>query len=336
MWIGYSASLKPLLPHGQHRRKGDNEMRKFKKWILGVIATVASGVLLAGCGFPGLSGTSSDTVRIASQNTTEQQIMAYVIQDMIQHYSKLNTTIINNLGSGTVSFNALKNNQADISSIRFTGTDLTTILGETADRGNVKATDDKVRSQFNSKYHMTYFPSYGFADTYAFMVTQKTAKKYHLNSISDMKKVASKLTVGLDQTWLERKGDGYDDFQKLYGYKFGNTYPMQIGLVYDALESGKMDAILGYSTDGRIGSYDLKILKDDRNFFPPYNASAVATNKVLKEHPQLKPILSRLNGKIDLKTMQNLNYKVDNNLVEPEVVAKQFLEQHNYFEGSDK
>ncbi|WP_047999587.1 osmoprotectant ABC transporter substrate-binding protein [Lactiplantibacillus herbarum] len=311
-------------------------MKKIKKWLLGVVATVASGVLLAGCGFPGLSGTSSDTIRIASQNTTEQQIMAYMIQDMIQHYSKLNTTIINNLGSGTVSFNALKNDQADISAIRYTGTDLTTILGEKVDRNNVKATDKKVADQFNKKYKMTYFPSYGFADTYAFMVTQKTADKYHLKTVSDLKKVSSKLTVGLDQMWLERKGDGYDAFQKLYGYQFGKTYPMQIGLVYDALESGKMDAILGYSTDGRIGSYDLKILKDDKNFFPTYNASAVASNKVLKQHPELKSILNRLNGKISLKTMQGLNYQVDNNLVEPEVVAKQFLEKHNYFEGSDK
>jgi len=311
-------------------------MKKIKKWLLGVVATVASGILLAGCGFPGLSGTSSDTIRIASQNTTEQQIMAYMIQDMIKHYSNLNTTIINNLGSGTVSFNALKNDQADISAIRYTGTDLTTILGEKVDRNNVTATDKKVADQFNTKYHMTYFPSYGFADTYAFMVTQKTANKYHLKTVSDMKKVSSKLTVGLDQMWLERKGDGYDAFQKLYGYQFGKTYPMQIGLVYDALESGKMNAILGYSTDGRIGSYDLKILKDDKNFFPPYNASAMATNKVLKQHPQLKSILNRLDGKINLKTMQSLNYKVDNNLVEPEIVAKQFLEKHNYFEGSDK
>ena len=97
-----------------------------------------------------------------------------------------------------------------------------------------------------------------------------------------------------------------------------------------------MDAILGYSTDGRIRSYDLTILKDDRHFFPPYNASAVATNKILATYPQLKPVLSRLNGKISLKTMQSLNYKVDNNLVEPEVVAKQFLEKNNYFEGSGK
>jgi len=311
-------------------------MRKFKKWLLGAVATLTSVLVLSGCGFPGLAGSSSDTVRIAAQNTTEQQIMAYVIQDMVQHYSKLNTTIINNLGSGTVSFNALKNQQADISAIRYTGTDLSTILGEKVDRAHIKATDQKVKDQFNTKYQMHYFPSYGFADTYAFMVTKKTAQKYHLKTVGDMRRVASKLTVGLDQTWLERKGDGYDAFQKLYGYQFGKTYPMQIGLVYDALESGKMDAILGYSTDGRIGSYDLTILKDNQNFFPPYNASAVATNAILKQHPQLKPILSRLNGKISLKTMQKLNYQVDNDLVEPEVAAKQFLEKNHYFERSDQ
>ncbi|MTV81727.1 osmoprotectant ABC transporter substrate-binding protein [Lactobacillus sp. CRM56-3] len=289
---------------------------------------------LAGCGFPGLAGSGSDTIRIASQNTTEQQIMSYMLQDMIEHDTKLHTTIINNLGSGTVSFNALKNDQADISAIRYVGTDLTTILGKTADRNSARATRT-VKTAFAKKYHMTYFPSYGFSDTYVWMVTQKTAKKDHLNTVSDMKPIAKNMNVGIDQIWLNRKGDGYDGFQKVYGYKFGQVHPMQIGLVYDAVAADKMDAILGYSTDGRVNSYHLKMLKDNKHFFPPYDASAVATDKVLKKHPELRPVINKLNGKISLKTMQQLNYKVDNDLMEPEVVAKQFLEQHHYFEGSD-
>ncbi|WP_056948233.1 osmoprotectant ABC transporter substrate-binding protein [Secundilactobacillus odoratitofui] len=309
-------------------------MKHIKRWLLMLGFSLVSVIGLAGCGFPGLSGSSSDTIRIASQNTTEQQIMAYMLQDMIQHDSKLHTTIINNLGSGTVSFNALKNNQADISSIRFVGTDLTTIMGENVDRNRTRATNH-VRETFDKKYHMTYFPSYGFADTYVWMVTQQTAKKYNLNTVSDMKKQASKMSVGIDQIWLNRKGDGYDGFKQAYGFAFGQVHPMQIGLVYDAVAAGKMDAVLGYSTDGRINSYHLKLLKDNKQYFPPYDASAVATNKVLKKHPELKPIIAKLNGKISLKTMQTLNYKVDNDLMEPEVVAKQYLEQHNYFEGSD-
>lgn len=309
-------------------------MKNIKRWLVMLIFSLVGVIGLAGCGFPGLSGSGSGTIRIASQNTTEQQIMSYMLQDMIEHDTKLHATIINNLGSGTVSFNALKNNQADISAIRYVGTDLTTILGQSADRNQARATHT-VRTAFAKKYHMTYFPSYGFSDTYVWMVTQKTARKYHLNTVSDMKSVAGKMNVGIDQIWLNRKGDGYDGFKRIYGFSFGQVHPMQIGLVYDAVAAGKMDAVLGYSTDGRINSYHLKLLKDNKQFFPPYDASAVATDKVLKEHPELKPVIAKLNGKISLKTMQRLNYKVDNDLMEPEVVAKQYLQQHHYFEGSD-
>lgn len=63
---------------------------------------------------------------------------------------------------------------------------------------------------------------------------------------------------------------------------------MQIGLVYDAVESNKMQSVLGYSTDGRISSYDLEILRDDKKFFPPYEASMVVNNSIIKKDPKLK------------------------------------------------
>lgn len=308
-------------------------MKNIKRWLIMLGFSLLGVIGLAGCGFPGLAGSGNNTIRIAAQNTTEQQIMSYMLQDMIEHDTKLHTTIISNLGSANVSFNAMKNNQADITAIRYVGSDLTTIMNRNVDRNPERATRT-VKNYFKNHYHMTYFKSYGFADTYVWMVTQKTAKKYNLNNVSDLKPVAGKMNVGIDQIWLNRKGDGYDGFQKMYGYKFGAVHPMQIGLVYDAVAADKMDAILGYSTDGRVNSYHLKMLKDDKHFFPPYTASAVATNKVLKQHPELKPVINKLSGKIDLKTMQKLNYEVDNDLMEPEVVAKQYLEQHHYFEGS--
>ena len=69
----------------------------------------------------------------------------------------------------------------------------------------------------------------------------------------------------MDSSWKDRKGDGYPAFKKEYGFDFGTVRPMQIGLVYDALNSGKLDVAMGYSTDGRIAAYDLKVLKDDKN-----------------------------------------------------------------------
>ncbi|QEA52229.1 osmoprotectant ABC transporter substrate-binding protein [Loigolactobacillus coryniformis] len=308
-------------------------MRKSKFFKL-TLLFLSLVTVLSGCGFPGLSSSSDDTVKIAAQNTTEQQIMAAMLQQIIEHYSNLNTTVISNLGSGTVSFQAQKRGDADLTAIRYNGTDFQTILNKSGETDPEKV-DQIVRKAFKDKYHMTYFPSYGFADTYQFMVTQKYAKAHNLNTVSDLKKIAPSMRVGIDQSWMNRQGDGYADFQKRYGFSFGRVYPMQIGLVYNALASGKMDTVLGYSTDGRIGSYNLKLLKDNLNYFPPYNASVVVNDSALKRHPQLKSILHRLDGKISLKTMQSLNYKVDNNLQEPSVVAKQFLQQHHYFEGSD-
>ncbi|WP_203637589.1 osmoprotectant ABC transporter substrate-binding protein [Levilactobacillus wangkuiensis] len=309
-------------------------MRKqLRKWLAAFLVAVVL-LPLGGCALPGLSGSGNNTVRIASQNTTEQQIMAYVIAGMIGHYTNLNTTIINNLGSGNVSFNALKNKQADISSIRFNGTDLTTILNEKFERdpAKVKAT---VTREFQQRYQMTYFKSYGFADTYAWMVKPAFAKKHHLKTVSDLQKLAPTMKVGIDQIWQNRQGDGYPAFQKMYGYSFGTVLPMQTGLLYDALSADKMDAILGYSTDGRVASYHLKLLKDDKNFFPPYDASPVATDAILKQHPELRSVLNRLVGKVSLQTMQKLNYQVDDQLEEPQTVANNFLKEHHYFEGGN-
>ena len=107
---------------------------------------------------------------------------------------------------------------------------------------------------------------------------------------------------------------------------------MQIGLVYKAVQSGKMDVVLAYTTDGRINAYKLKVLEDDKHFFPPYDASPVARNDVLKQHPELKKVLQKLVGKISTEKMQQLNYESDGKMKEPSTVAKEFLEKNHYFE----
>ena len=117
-----------------------------------------------------------------------------------------------------------------------------------------------------------------------------------------------------------------------YGMSFEGTYPMQIGLVYDALKSRKMDIALAYSTDGRIIAYGLKTLMDDKQFFPPYDCSPVVPDQVLKEHPELEGVINKMIGAIDTKMMQKMNYEVDGRLKEPSVVAKEYLEKHHYFE----
>ncbi|MCP6681801.1 osmoprotectant ABC transporter substrate-binding lipoprotein OpuCC [Bacillus nakamurai] len=302
---------------------------KQKKWVCALALSFA--LLLGGCSLPGLSGASDDTIKIGAQNITESEILANMLAQLIEHNTDLNTALIKNLGSNYVQQQAMLGGEIDIAATRYSGTDLTSTLGMEAEKDPKKALSI-VQKEFEKRFHYKWFDSYGFENTYAFTVTKELAEKDHLNKVSDIKKNADQFKLGVDNAWLKRKGDGYQGFVDTYGFKFGSAYPMQIGLVYDAVKNGKMDAVLAYSTDGRIKAYDLKILKDDKHFFPPYDCSPVIPDSVLKQHPELKGIVNKLIGQIDTETMQELNYEVDGKLKEPSVVAKEFLEKHHYFE----
>lgn len=277
------------------------------------------------------SSSKDETIKIATMTTTESAIMGNMVKLMIEHYTDEDVEMINNLGSSVVAHQAMLNGDANISATRYTGTDLTGALGEEAIK-DPKEAMEKVQQLFQERYNQTFFDSYGFANTYAFMVNKETAEKYNLKKVSDLRKVADKMQAGVDTSWMNRPGDGYKAFVKEYGFDFQKVYPMQIGLVYDAVEAGKMDIVLGYTTDGRISSYDLVVLEDDLNFFPPYDCSPMATNELLKTHPEVKKILEKLVDQVSTEQMQKLNYESDNNLLEPAVVAKRFLEKHNYFD----
>ncbi|MEB2656488.1 osmoprotectant ABC transporter substrate-binding protein [Staphylococcus haemolyticus] len=309
-------------------------MKYYKKYIAVFVLCLT---VLSGCSLPGLKNSNSDDdVRITSLGTSESQIISHMLRILIEHdtNNKIQPTLINNLGSSVIQHNAITSDQANMSGTRYTGTDLTGALGEDPIKDPNKAMK-ATQKGFKDKYHQTFFNSYGFANTYALMVTKETAKKYHLETVSDLKKHANKLRVGMDSSWESRKGDGYSGFKKEYGIDFKTVRPMQIGLVYDALHSGNLDVAVGYSTDGRIASYDLKVLKDDKHFFPPYDASPLATDQLLKEKPELKPIIKKLEGKISTEQMQELNYQADGKGKEPATVAEDFLKKHNYFDDEN-
>ncbi|WP_288761425.1 osmoprotectant ABC transporter substrate-binding protein [uncultured Lacticaseibacillus sp.] len=306
-------------------------MRKLWRQLL---LLVCGCLLLAGCAGSGITTAGQPTIRIAAMSSTESQIMANMVAELINHELDYKTEIVGNLGSTTVVHQALIRGDADIAASRYTGTDLTGTLMKEPQKDPTQALRT-VQREFKDRYNQTWFPSYGFANTYAFMVSKQTAARDHLKKVSDLQRVAGKMNAGVDSSWMNRKGDGYQDFVKTYGFDFQRVYPMQIGLVYDAVAAGKMQTVLGYSTDGRIRSYDLTVLRDDRQFFPPYDCSMVVNDSLLKAHPKLKALLHRLDGQINVRTMQQLNYEVDDQLLEPAVVAERFLSRHHYFRGGE-
>lgn len=291
-------------------------------------------LLISGCSLPGLGkSVNEDGIVIASGNTTERQILSEIMAQMINHYvPELDVTLINNLGSTMLVLQSLQNEDTNISGAMYTGTSLTGELGLPPTRDAKEAMVEVVKG-YSKQYQMVWFPSYGFENTYAFMVTRKLAEEYNLKTVSDLEKYANKLHAGVDTAWIKRQGDGYEDFKKIYGFDFQAVYPMEIGLVYNAVAVNKMDVVLGYSTDGRVASNDLVLLEDDLHLFPPYEASPVITKDLLRKHPELETILLKLESEISSKTMQELNRLSDDEHKEPNAVAKTFLEERHYFEN---
>ncbi|MGP6140459.1 MULTISPECIES: osmoprotectant ABC transporter substrate-binding protein [unclassified Jeotgalibaca] len=307
-------------------------MNKIKKYFLVPLLVL----FLSACTLPGLGATYSDEgIIITGGSTTEMQLLAYLVEGMVTHYiPDASIGLVNNLGSSTLNHQALMGGDANVSAVRYTGTSLTGELGMDPITDPDLAFETVVKG-FDEKFNQVWFPSFGFANTYAFLVTKDFSKEYNVTKVSDLAQHAESLTAGVDNSWMEREGDGYDAFRDLYGFDFGTVYPMQIGLVYDALEAGSMDVVLGYSTDGRIASYDLVVLEDDLHLFPPYDASPVASQDILEQYPELETVLLRMQDILTDETMQQLNYEVDNNLIEPQRAAYQFLEENNYFEEKD-
>ena len=151
--------------------------------------------------------------------------MANIIAELINHELGYKTTLVNNLGSGTVVHQAMIRNDADISATRYTGTDITGNMGMNPVKSPSKAMTI-VKREF--KNAMTKHGIRLMASRHlCFHGYQEEAKKDNLNNISDLKKVASRYNAGVDSSWMNRKGDGSVTSPKHTDFDFKRVYPMQ-------------------------------------------------------------------------------------------------------------
>lgn len=305
-------------------------MRIKIKTLIQRLALLMLVFFMTACHLPGLPGSSEGSIKIAGFSNTEGNTMLEIVAQLIEEETDYEVERIRNLGSGYMMHQALRRGDADISAINYTGNDYVIILGYEAENDPTKVYET-VRDEYRKMYNWKYYPTYGFENTYAFVVTEEFASENNLQTVSDLEVIAGDLKVGTDPQWPTRTGDGYPAFKEIYGFEIGDLVPMNIDLVYDALISGSVDAIVGYTTDGRIPSYGLTVLEDDRGIFPAYDAVATAKQDTLDDFPGVDEVISRLEGKISTEKMQEFNYEGSHNLREPVDLAREFLKEHNYF-----
>lgn len=174
-----------------------------------------------------------------------------------------------------------------------------------------------------------------FSNTYALALPQEIAKQYpQINTISQLNAVVQgepdkDHVLALDTEFANRS-DGLVGMTKAYGLAFtrADIRQMDAGLVYTALRNGQVFSGLVYTTDGRLNAFHLKLLEDDKHYFPDYTAAPVIRKDFLDKHPDIAALMKPLAELLDDATMRELNAKVDVEHQNPAVVAAQFLREH--------
>ncbi|NJL03762.1 MAG: quaternary ammonium transporter [Chloroflexaceae bacterium] len=299
------------------------------RWVIGGVM-VAVMLVVTACGsdrqLPAATGIppSADTpIRIGSKDFTEQFILgemyAFILED-----AGLPVERMLNMGSTDIVQLALLSNDVDLYP-EYTGTGLLNVL-------RLPISDDPsqvyelVRAGYAEQFNLIWLDPAPMNNTQALAMTRKRAEELGIVTISDMVAQADQLVMIGPPEFQERE-DGLPGLQAVYGnFALREFKPIAPDNRYQALAEGAGDITVAFGTDGEIAVFDLVLLEDDQQLFPPYQVAPVIRANVLATHPQIAPALNRLAPLLDDATMQRLNNEVSGNKRSPAAVAREFLE----------
>ncbi len=293
-------------------RISKNDFFFYSCWLLSLFA-------VAGC-----TSSSKKQVVICSKDFSEQVILAEILARRIEAKTDIKVERELNLG-GSLCHQSLVAGKIDLY-VEYTGTAYTNILKQKT-TSDSKTVFNYIKQEYPQQFKAEWIEPLGFNNSFAIIVRGDDAKKFNLQTISQLGKVSPKLRAGFGPEFKERE-DGFPGLAKTYGIKFAEEpKELLLGLLVQALQQKEVDVIAGNTTDGLIESFGLVVLKDDKNYFPSYEAVPVVRSQILTKYPELRSVLAELGGKISEAEMRKMNYLVDGKQQDAGEVAQQFLQQ---------
>lgn len=309
-------------------RKSHSNMKRVISSIL--IIFVA---FLATVPFQMKNSKSAESMMLYDGDYTESQIMHHMIKHLVEGKTDLKVTIQDQM-SQVNNYKALigKKHSCDMM-ISYDGTLLTTFLKkDPKDVPRGETLYDYTNKLGKKREQLMMTGKLGFNNTYAIAVPQKIAEKYNLKKISDLEKVANELVFGAEHEFFTEEGSmKYNPFVKYYNLKFKDRKSVDVSLKYSAIEKGEYDVTEVYATDGLNKKAKLVILEDDKHFFPEYNGAFLVREDTFEKFssvaPDLRQVLSMLEGKISTEDMSEMTYNVDVKGQSVDKVSEDFLKK---------
>lgn len=293
-----------------------------KKEFIGAVA--AGALILSGCGGTG-GGESSDPIIIGGKPWTEQYILPHILGQYIEANSDYTVEYEDGLGEVSILTPALEQGDIDLY-VEYTGTGLKDVLKQESEPGqSSEEVLERVREGYEEELDATWLEPLGFENGYTLAYSKDSG--YDAETYSDLAEISQSedMSFGAPHPFYERQGDGYDDLIATYPFEFSATDSFDPAIMYEAVNNGDVDVIPAFTTDSRIGLFDLETTEDDLSFFPKYDAAPVVRMEALEEYPELEDLLNELAGQISEEEMLAMNARVDVDQDKPEDVARDFL-----------
>ncbi|MBN4002150.1 glycine betaine ABC transporter substrate-binding protein [Nostoc sp. LPT] len=278
-------------------------------------------LVITGC-TPNLNSSSGANIVVASKDFTEQDILGELLAQQIEATTNLKVDRRFRLGGSFICHSAITSGKID-AYIEYTGTSFTGILKQKA-VNDPEEVYQKLKQLYAQQFNLEVMPSLGFENTFAMIIRGEDAKRNNIQTLSQASQYTPQWRGGFGYEFLERE-DGFPGLAKTYGLLFAKPPQiMDLGLVYRALIQKQVDMVAGSSTDGQISRLDVVVLKDDKKYFPPYEAAPIVRQETLKKYPELRTAIASLAGKISADEMRRLNYLVEGELRDVKDVVQEF------------
>ncbi|HEM6557653.1 TPA: ABC transporter permease/substrate-binding protein [Streptococcus suis] len=296
--------------------------KKPKTILLALLVTLFT----VGASYVPMLNFSTKQLVIAGKLGAEPEILINMYKLLIEDQTDIKVEIKPNFGKTSFLYEALKSGSIDIYP-EYTGTITSTLLKNSPMdlSTNPEEVYTYAKEAILEQDGLMYLAPMAFQNTYALAVTEDYAQDHGIEKISDLAKVQQTAVAGFSLEFNDRE-DGNIGLKNLYNLQL-NVKTMEPALRYEAIKSGNVQIIEAYSTDSKVVTYKLKILEDDKQLFPPYQAAPLLSKETLEQYPELEQVLGVLAGNISTEEMTQMNYAVDVEGKSAEQVAREYLEQ---------
>ncbi|HUF49097.1 MAG TPA: glycine betaine ABC transporter substrate-binding protein [Vicinamibacterales bacterium] len=260
---------------------------------------------------------------IGSKNFTESRILGEMLALLIDEQTDLVADHRSGLGGTLVCFQALQNGEIDLYP-EYTGTGWSIVLEEPGRIADPLRAFLHVQAEYRRRFGIEWLRPFGINNTYALAMREDRAEALGVHTVSDLRPHAGSLRAGFSIEFMSR-ADGWPGLGPFYELELQSVRSLEHGLAYEAIAAGAIDLVDAYSTDGKLRRYPLRVLDDDRGFFPPYHAAPIVRADTLAAHPGLAAVLDRLAFRIADDVMIGLNYAVEEDGRDFREVARGFL-----------